>query len=497
MTNKLLVVDDEEGIREVLEITLTDAGYEVLTAENGFSGLDMVKTHKPEIVLTDIRMPGMDGMALLKTVKQTYPDIEVIMITGYGDANLAIDSLKIGAVDFISKPVNQDVLEIALKRANDRIRTREKLADHTRNLEILVAEKTRKLAESEKRYVQLFNESPAYITILDENLRIVESNNRFKDQFGDHPDMYCFQVRQQRKTPCDTCPVKETFADGHSHTAEMDVTLKDGRVRRFFIQTSAIPDDSGRIRHVMEMCTDITVIHQLQDHLAALGLHISSISHGIKGMLTGLDGGDYLIRAGLEKNDFQRISKGWDIIREKIAMIRQMVLNILYHSKDRTPDMQPESVFDFIQELVTTMDPRIDKAGIELILDTPKPSTDFHVIMDKTLLFGACLAILENAVDACISVANDRKKLTIHIQVAQTPDQVVFKIRDNGKGLDRQYRQKIFSLFYSDKGNKGTGLGLFIARRSVQLHQGEIHVDSVPGEFTEFTIAIPKKASDI
>ncbi|MDT8378047.1 MAG: response regulator [Desulfotignum sp.] len=381
---------------EVLEITLTDAGYEVLTAENGFSGFGMVKTYKPDIVLTDIRMPGMD---LLKSIKQSYPDIEVIMITGYGDANLAIESLKTGAVDFISKPVNQDVLEIALKRANDRIRTREKLADHTRNLETLVAEKTRKLAESEKRYVQLFNESPAYITILDEKFRIIESNNRFKDQFGDHPDLCCYQVNKQQTIPCDTCPVKETFADGRSHTAEMDVTFKDGRIRRFFIQTSAIPDDNGRIRHVMEMSTDITVIHQLQDHLAVLGLHISSISHGIKGMLTGLDGGDYLIRAGLE-----------------------------------------------------------------------------------------------NAVDACVSVKNDRKKLTIQIQVTDMPHQVLFKFRDNGKGLDKEYRQKIFSLFYSDKGNKGTGLGLFIARRSVQQHQGEIHVDSVPGKFTEFIIAIPKKS---
>lgn len=494
MTNKLLVVDDEEGVREVLEITLTDAGYEVLTAENGFAGLDMIKTHKPDIVLTDIRMPGMDGMALLKAVKQLFPEIEVIMITGYGDANLAIESLKTGAVDFISKPVNQDVLDIALKRANDRIRTREKLADHTRNLEFLVAEKTRKLAESEKRYVQLFNESPAYITILDEHFRIVESNNRFKEQFGDDPDTYCFHVQQQRTIPCDSCPVKETFADGRTHTAEMDVTFKDGRVRRFFIQTSAIPDDSGCIRHVMEMCTDITVIHQLQDHLAALGLHISSISHGIKGMLTGLDGGDYLVRSGLEKKDFERISNGWGIIRENISMIRKMVLDILYHSKNRSLELQPVSVFDFIQELVTTMDPRIQKAGIELILDTPKPSADFHIIMDKTVLFGACLAILENAVDACISVAHNRKKLTIRIQVVDNPDQVLFKIKDNGKGLDRQYRQKIFSLFYSDKGNKGTGLGLFIARRSVLLHQGEIHVDSIPGEFTEFTIALPKKS---
>ena len=480
MTNKLLVVDDEEGIREVLEITLTDAGYEVLTAENGFSGLDMVKTHNPNIVLTDIRMPGMDGMSLLKAVKESYPDIEVIMITGYGDANLAIESLKIGAVDFISKPVNQDVLEIALKRANDRIRTREKLADHTRNLETLVAEKTRKLAESKKRYAQLFNESPAYITILDENFRIVESNNRFKDQFGDEPDMYCFQMQQQRSIPCDTCPVKETFADGRSHTAEMDVTLKDGRIRRFFIQTSVISDDSGRINHVMEMGTDVTVIHDLQDHLAALGLHISSISHGIKGMLTGLDGGDYLIRSGLEKKDFQKITNGWDIIREKIAMIRQMVLDILFHSKKRTPEMQPESVFDFIQELLTTMDPRIQQAGIDLILDIPKPSTDFEVMMDKTMLFGACLAILENAVDACISVKADRKNLTIQVKVVETPRDVLFKIKDNGNGLDKKYRQKVFSLFYSDKGNKGTGLGLFVARRSVQQHQGEIHVDSEP-----------------
>lgn len=455
MTNKLLVVDDEEGIREVLRITLTDAGYEVLTAENGFAGLGMVKTHKPDIVLTDIRMPGMDGMALLKSVKQLFPEIEVIMITGYGDANLAIESLKTGAVDFISKPVNQDVLDIALKRANDRILTREKLADHTRNLEILVAEKTRKLAESEKRYVQLFNESPAYITILDEHYRIVESNNRFKDQFGDNPDMFCFQVQQQRTIPCDTCPVKETFADGCSHTAEMDVTLKDGHIRRFFIQTSAIPDDSGRISHVMEMCTDITVIHDLQDHLAALGLHISSISHGIKGMLTGLDGGDYLIRSGLEQKDFHKISNGWDIIREKIAMIRQMVLDILFHSKNRTPDMQPVSVFDFIQELLTTMDPRIQKAGIDLILDIPGPSTDFEVMMDKIMLFGACLAILENAVDACISVKGVRKNWKYRFRSLKRSVRSCLKSGITAKGLTKDIDKRYFPCFILTKETKG------------------------------------------
>jgi PAS domain S-box-containing protein len=497
MARKILLVDDEAGIRKVLGITLADAGYEVHTAGDGNTGFDLVKKLAPDIVLTDIRMPGMDGIALLKAVKQMFPDIEVIMITGHGDLKLAIESLKMDAVDFITKPINNDILEIALKRANDRISTRKKLARYTRNLEILVAEKTRKLAESEKRYVQLFNESPSFITILDKDFRIAESNRRFKAQFGDDPGMYCFRAQKQRTTPCDNCPVRKTFADGQSHTAEMDVTLRDGDTRHFFIQTSAILDENGQISHVMEMSTDVTVIHQLQDHLAALGLHISSISHGIKGMLTGLDGGDYLIRSGLEKKSFAQISDGWEIIREKISMIRQMVLDILFHSKDRPLNIQPVSVFDFIQELVTTMDPRIQAAGIELVLDTPEPCADFQVMMDKTVLFAACLAIFENAVDACISVKDRKKNLKIRIQVTETPHHTFFKIRDNGIGLDRKYEKEVFSLFYSDKGAKGTGLGLFIARRSVKQHQGVIHVDAMPGEFTEFTIAIPKKISDI
>jgi PAS domain S-box-containing protein len=497
MARKILLVDDEAGIRTVLGITLADAGYEVYTAEDGNIALDLVKKRVPDIVLTDIRMPGKDGIELLKAVKQGFPDIEVIMITGHGDLKLAIESLKMDAVDFITKPINNDILEIALKRANDRISTRKKLDRYTRNLETLVAEKTRKLAESEKRYVQLFNESPAFITILDNHFHIVESNKRFKAQFGDNSDMCCYQVHRQRSQPCENCPVQKTFVDGRSHTAEMDVTFKDGSNRHFFIQTSAIVDDNGRISHVMEMSTDVTVIHQLQDHLAALGLHISSISHGIKGMLTGLDGGDYLIRSGLEKQRFDLISDGWEIIKEKIAMVRQMVLDILFHSKDRPLDLQPVSVFDFIQELVTTMDSRIKKAGINLILDTPKPSTDFQIMMDKTSLFAACLAILENAVDACISVKDWKKDLKIRIQVTSSRTQTLFRIRDNGKGLDRNYQKEVFSLFYSDKGSKGTGLGLFIAQRSVKQHRGVIHVDSVPEEFTEFTIAIPKKISDI
>ncbi len=488
---KVLLVDDEVGIRKVLSISLADAGHEVHTAENGVVASELIPGLKPDLVLTDIRMPGMDGIGLLKFIKKERPETEVIMITGHGDLELAIESLKLDAVDFISKPINDDILGIALKRAQDKISTRKKLELYTRNLETLVEEKTRKLAVSEQRYMRLFNSSPAFITILDRDFRILESNDRVKEEFGEPPLGCCYQLYKNQKRPCPDCPVEKTFKDGESHTAEMDLPLKDGSVRNLFIQTSAITDDTGGIHQVMEVATDVTEFRELQDHLAALGLHISTISHGIKGILTGMDGGNYLISSGLERSKLDQIQTGWDIVKEKINIIRHMVLGILYHSKDRELECKSVDLFDFIQELVTTLAPKMKSLDIELELDIPKPNAGLAAPMDPTVMFAALLAILENAVDACASVAGKRDRLVIAIHASTDDGATRFCIRDNGTGLSRSYRKEVFSLFYSKKGQKGTGLGLFIAHRSVKQHNGEIRIDSIPGEFTEFSITLP------
>ncbi|MGD8228079.1 MAG: response regulator, partial [Desulfobacteraceae bacterium] len=124
MAEKILLVDDEEGIRKVLSISLSDSGYHVFTAKSGEEALKIFKEQAPPIVMTDIKMPGMDGIELLQKMKQENPDAEVIMITGHGEMELAIQSLKHEATDFITKPINDDALEIALKRAKERISLR-------------------------------------------------------------------------------------------------------------------------------------------------------------------------------------------------------------------------------------------------------------------------------------------------------------------------------------------------------------------------------------
>jgi signal transduction histidine kinase len=147
---KVLLVDDESGICKVLGISLADAGYEVHTAENGVQALDMFGRISPRIVITDIKMPSMDGIELLRRIKKTSPDTEVIMITGHGDIDLAIRSLKLDATDFITKPIAPEALEVALKRAEDKIALKEQLKAYTENLEQLVEEKTRRLVEAER-----------------------------------------------------------------------------------------------------------------------------------------------------------------------------------------------------------------------------------------------------------------------------------------------------------------------------------------------------------
>ena len=150
MQKSILLVDDEEGIRKVLGIALADLGYTVYPAENGVDALRIFKDVQPPIVLTDIKMPEMDGIELLRRLKKLSPDTEVIMITGHGDIDLAIKSVKYEATDFVTKPINDEVLEIALNRAQERIAMRRKLNEYTQNLEELVEDKTRKLVEAER-----------------------------------------------------------------------------------------------------------------------------------------------------------------------------------------------------------------------------------------------------------------------------------------------------------------------------------------------------------
>ena len=136
---KILLIDDEADILRVLSMSLKADGYDVVTALSGEEGLTVFEQESPDLVLTDIKMPGMDGIQVLKQIKVLSDESEVIIITGHGDIDSAIEALQYGASDFINKPVRDRALAISLKRALEKIDIKRRLKEYTHGLEDKVA----------------------------------------------------------------------------------------------------------------------------------------------------------------------------------------------------------------------------------------------------------------------------------------------------------------------------------------------------------------------
>ena len=117
---RILVIDDERSVRNVLKEILSDEGYEVDTAEDGASGLALAASHQYDVFFCDIKMPGMEGTEVLDKLSEDAPDVPVVMISGHGDIETAVQCIKKGAFDFIQKPLDLNRILITIKNATDR-----------------------------------------------------------------------------------------------------------------------------------------------------------------------------------------------------------------------------------------------------------------------------------------------------------------------------------------------------------------------------------------
>ncbi|MBW2261767.1 MAG: PAS domain-containing sensor histidine kinase, partial [Deltaproteobacteria bacterium] len=350
----------------------------------------------------------------------------------------------------------------------------------------------RNLHESRERYRLLFEEVPCYISIQDRDLRIVEANRTFKDDFGDHAVGHCYEIYKHRDEPCEICPVMSTFKDGVMHQSEEVVTSRSGETINVLVSTTPLRNSDGEIEQVMEMSANITEVRQLQDQLTSLGLLVGSISHGIKGLLTGLDGGMYIMETGLEREDMERIRKGWDMIQRNVVKVRSMVLDVLYYAKDRDPEWETLDAQAVARDVADVVEPKVREQGISFKRQFDPGAGTFDG--DHTAITSMLVNLLENSLDACrTDKAKDEHE--IRFGVSRRGDEMIFEVTDNGVGMDQETQEKAFSLFFSSKGMEGTGLGLFISHRIALKHGGSIDLNSRLGQGTHFTVRIPVERS--
>jgi len=345
------------------------------------------------------------------------------------------------------------------------------------------------LHESQAKYRSLFEQVPCYISIQDEDLNIVDSNRLHRRDFGTHLGCKCFEVYKHRSEECYPCIVRETFDDGKMRIQEGVVTSVKGETINVLIHTAPIHDSNGGIKYVMEMSANITQVRQLQSQLASIGLLISSISHGIKGLLNGLNGGIYLVNKGLAKDNQARLKQGWEIVLRNVSRIRSMVLDILYYAKDRDPDYKEISAETMVDDIFALVQPKAEELGVELVKEVNPNAGGFEG--DIKAISAMLVNLTENSLDAC-RLDTNKKKHTVKIGVTGEDFHTRFIIEDNGIGMDRETRENAFTLFFSSKGSEGTGLGLFIANKIATAHGGRIQLESERGVGSRFMVDLPR-----
>jgi signal transduction histidine kinase len=381
MKPKLLLIDDEESIRKVLGITLRDVGYEVISASDGERGLELFQQENPQIVLTDIKMPGIDGLEVLKRLKSIDPDTEVIMITGHGEMESAIQSLQLNASDFITKPIHDEVLFISLKRAEEKLAWKRLARQYNEDLKTRVKEATAELMQVQQELLQA-------------------------------------------------------------------------------------------------------------ERLAATGQTVAGLAHAIKNILGGLKGGRFIINKGFELGEMKYLKNGWDMVERNIEKIAVLTRDLLNFCRHREPEMEPVNPNDLVRGVYDLYVARSREQGVRLNLALDEKIGPID--LDPEGIQEAVTNLVDNAFDACTQAENAVEAPEIIIKSGLLPDgKILLEVKDNGVGMDQEILKKLFTIFFSTKGSRGTGLGLLLSQKIVREHGGEIQVHSEPMKGSVFQVILP------
>ena len=377
--DKILIIDDEEANVRVLSISLRSDGFEVVTAFSGEQGLEVFKKESPKLVLTDIKMPGMDGIEVLQNIKALDPDAEVIIITGHGDIDNAIEALKFGASDFINKPIRDEVLSVSIQRAQEKRHIRRQLREYTDTLELKVAQATQELRRQSTFLSKLIHSSTDGIIATNKDQLIVIFNPGAECIFGFSqaevvgrstlsdllPDQARALIDQTNNNDPSVCELT---------LAEVTITSKDHiLIPVSFYGTTLF--EGGELLGSVCFFQDLREIKRLKaellhaERLAAIGQTVAGVAHGVKNVLHGFKGGSYLVDIGIARHDQEKLKKGWDMIQRNISRTSDLVLDLLSYSKERTPEPQECRPNAIVQDVCESSVMVAAENQVELITD--------------------------------------------------------------------------------------------------------------------------------
>lgn len=514
---RILVADDEMGIRDMLRSELEAEGHTVVAAANGMEALKLIEKEEFNLVLSDIKMPGMDGLELLAEIKRRDPNLEVILVTGFGTIETAVAAMKMGAYDFLQKPFNLDEMHSLVKRALEKVDMKAMLA----------------LYEASKAIYTVVNLEELLPVLADIALRALRADDvsifllgwdatcSLAAHSGGNDPLHeaarALLIDDKRQG----FPLEPKIISGKNkagaHSAFVSplrsrggilgflyatrtktshpFTLNDLRMENILSSQMSQAIENARLYRKLERKIDDLnaanrILGEMQgrmiqtEKLASLGEMAGGVAHELNNPLTAIVGLSDLLLEGENKD-----SEKWEdlnTIKEQSVRCGKIVTNLLQFARQKKSEKKKASITHIIEDTLKLIDYEFKSSGIELVKEFSSELEE--VTVDSQQIQQVFLNLINNARHAL--EGRPAPKIVIRTEQLEGKARVVFE--DNGCGISEKNLSKIFDPFFTTKEvGKGTGLGMSISYGIVRDHNGDIRVESQEGKGARFTVEFP------
>lgn len=520
---KILVVDDELGIRDMLSFELSAQNFQVATASNGKEAVDKVKNEKFHLVISDVKMPLMDGLEMLDAIKKLDPDMEVIMSTGYGTIETAVIAMKRGAYDFVQKPFNLDEILALIEKALEKNELKTMLGVYESSKAIFSSIKLDSLLPLMARLsVQILKADDASIMLVAPEGKLIvaaaagiQEDERKQSRLAlgewvagkgaqsEVPTIIAGPLEKDPRFLNVSClrdirssivyPLvmkNEVFGVLSVNRTVKEEPFTAAELRHITILGSQIAQAIHNAKLYSELEKKMQEIQVMQfqlvqsEKMAALGQLATGVAHEINNPLTGILGLTEMLLQSKDLTVEQR--EDLESVLQQSKRCRKIVQNLLQFSRRRKPQ---EELIALNEILTPTLElTRGDLRAAHITIQTEIPDNLPAIRGDSSQLEQVFLNIIVNARHALAG----REAALLKIRAFREAAKIIVSFEDNGPGIPPEDLGKVFDPFFTTKPiGRGTGLGLSISYGIIQQHHGTIRVESKVGVGATFVIELP------